>query len=185
MVRITSAVNARSDKNIPFWKNIFRRRWKGSNIIIDILEKVPMFSTLTAGERKKIKLISFERSYKADEYLFKEGNPGSVMFIIKKGMISIERNTIKGELMHLASLTDGDFFGELALLDDSPRSASAQCIKDTDVVVLFRQDLFNLIDRNPVLGTKILLEMSKLIGERLKETNRVLIERLEILEQNK
>jgi len=82
-------------------------------------------------------------------------------------------------------LTDGDFFGELALLDDSPRSASAQCTKDTDVIVLFRQDLFNLIDRSPVLGTKILLEMSKLIGERLKETNRVLLERLEILEYNK
>jgi len=98
MARITSALNARNDKNIPFWKNIFRKKWKGSSLIIDILEKVPMFSTLTTGERKKIKLISFERSYKANEYLFKEGNPGSVMFIIKKGMIAIDRNT--GILRH-------------------------------------------------------------------------------------
>ena len=156
---------------IPFWENIFNKKNKDDHENIILLEQIPLFKHLSKKEIKKVNLISYERNYKRDEFLFKEGNPGAGMFIIKNGSIAIERKSEKGDIILLATLISGDFVGELALLNDSPRSASARCSKNTKVIVFFRQDLFNLIDREPVLGSKILKELAIMIGERLKETN--------------
>ena len=159
----------------PFWENIFKKKEKANHEIIDILQKIPLFSVLSSRERKKVSLIVYERNYQANEFLFKEGNPGSGMFIIKNGSISIEKTSDAGEIIHLATLSTGDFVGELALLDDSSRSASARCNKKTDVIVFFRQDFFNLIERTPSLGAKVLKALAIMIGERLKITNKSLL----------
>ncbi|OPX34594.1 hypothetical protein B1H10_03275, partial [candidate division KSB1 bacterium 4484_188] len=62
-------------------------------------------------------------------------------------------------------------FGELALLDDSPRSASAVAKTDCKMLGFFQPDLFGVIERNPRLGIKIVLRLAKIIGERLKAAN--------------
>ena len=107
------------------------------------------------------------------------------MFIIKSGSIAIERKTETGDTLLLATLTSGDFVGDLALLNDSPRSASAKCLMNTKVIVFFRQDLFNLIEREPILGSKILKELAIMIGERLKDTNEALLKNKLILNKLK
>lgn len=172
-------------KGTPFWSNIFRKDKSKNQDIIDILSEIPIFKKLSKKQKRKVSLIVYERSYNADEFLFKEGNPGSGMFIIKDGSISIERTSETGEFLKLATLSAGDFVGELALLDDSPRSASARCNKKTTVVVFFREDLFNLIEREPVLGGKILTELAIMIGERLKETNKALLKYKKLAESAK
>jgi CRP/FNR family transcriptional regulator, cyclic AMP receptor protein len=160
---------------IPFWENIFNKIKKFNYENINLLEQIPLFDLLSKKEIKKVSLLIYERKYLKNEFLFKEDNPAAGMFIIKSGAISIERKSESGEPGHLATLTEGDFVGELALLNDSPRSASARCINNTTVIVFFRQDLFNLIDREPALGSKILKELAIMIGERLKETNKTLL----------
>lgn len=164
-----------NENEVPFWANIFKRKEQAHYDILRILRKIPLFATLTPKEVKRVALAVYERKYQAGEFLFKEGNPGTGMFIIKEGAISIERVSENGDIMHLASLKSGDFVGELSLLSDDPRSASARCTKTTTVIVLVREDLFDFIDRDLAVGVKILKELAKMIGERLKDTNKALL----------
>lgn len=157
----------------PFWSNIFKKDNKYNYDIINILREVPIFATLTKREIKKVSLIVYERLYKQGEFLFKEGNPGAGMYIIQDGVINIESSSQADNLV-LATLGRGDFVGELSLLDETNRSATARCIKDTRVIVFFRQDLFDLIERESILGVKILKELAMMIGARLRETNKLL-----------
>ena len=71
----------------------------------------------------------------------------------------------------LAILKDGDFFGEIALIDESPRSASAICRTDCQIIGFFRPDLFEIIEKHPRLGIKIVLKLAEIIAERLRRTN--------------
>jgi len=71
-------------------------------------------------------------------------------------------------------LNDGDFFGELALLDESPRSASAKCKTGCLLIGFFRPDLFELIEKKASLGIKIVLKLSEIVAQRLRETDKEL-----------
>ncbi len=77
---------------------------------------------------------------------------------------------VNGEKVKIGELKEGDFFGEMALLDEYPRSAEAMAIERTETFGIFRPDLFNLIEGNPKLGTKILLRLSQILANRLRET---------------
>ncbi|MFC1504516.1 cyclic nucleotide-binding domain-containing protein [Spirochaetota bacterium] len=160
---------------VPFWANIFKKKETQKSDIINILEKIPLFSSLGMREIRKMSLIVYERNYQAGEFLFKEGNPGAGMFIIKSGAVAIERVLESGESTRLTTLTTGDFFGELSLMNDAPRTASAKCNKNTTVLIFFRQDLFDIIEREPHLGSKILIELAKMLGDRLTESNTALL----------
>ena len=167
--------NEQTENNeLPMWANISKKKKKQKDTIMSILQKTPIFSTLNKKELKKVSLIVYERNYSAEEFLFKEGNPGSGMFIIQEGKICVEKTSETGGTICLANLDAGDFVGELSLLDDSARSASARCLVITRVLAFFRQDLFDLIEREPLVGTKILKELALMIGDRLKETNKLL-----------
>lgn len=153
---------------------IFRKKEeKPKRNLLVILKKMILFSTLNKRELKKLALIAYEKKYNADEYLFKENNPASCLFIIKEGEVLIERTNEEEDILQLATLKTGDFFGELTLLEDTTRTASARCIKNTEVIAFFKEDLLSLIEREPVMGIKILFELAKMIGQRLKETNKL------------
>ncbi|MCK4448175.1 MAG: cyclic nucleotide-binding domain-containing protein, partial [Candidatus Marinimicrobia bacterium] len=70
----------------------------------------------------------------------------------------------------------GDFFGELSLLDEEVRSASAIAKDHSTLLGFLRPDLFSLLERNPELGNKILLNLARVIGARLRKTNELLAE---------
>jgi CRP/FNR family cyclic AMP-dependent transcriptional regulator len=150
------------------WGNIFKIRRKQIDQIDDILMKIPIFQDLDQGELRKIKHILHQREYKKDEVIFNEGDVGLGMYIIIGGSVEI----VCGPQSHiLAELSEGDFFGELSLLDDSPRSASAITKTPCKILCFFKPELFDLIDRNPKLGSRILFKLAWTISERLKNTN--------------
>jgi CRP-like cAMP-binding protein len=97
------------------------------------------------------------------------------MYIIMTGSVKITIGTRSGNENILAELGEGDFFGELALFDDEPRSANAIATEDSALLGFFTQDLMTLQGRNPVLGQKILFNLGGVLGERLRGTNRLLI----------
>ncbi|MBF0558402.1 MAG: cyclic nucleotide-binding domain-containing protein [Nitrospirae bacterium] len=74
----------------------------------------------------------------------------------------------------IATLSDGEFFGELSLLDESPRSASAIAYKPCKILCFFQADLFDLINHDPRVGVKITIGLARTIGYRLKQTNECL-----------
>ncbi len=154
------------------YKNFFRKK-DNTNPVLKALEEIPIFENLLKKELRKIVQLTHEREYKSNEYVFKKHAPAEGMYVILDGKIEI-RDPISGNIF--ANLNSGDFFGELALLDEKPRSASAVCSEPSRLIGFFRTDLLTLIKRYPELGNKILLNLSRVLGERLRETNKNIIE---------
>src|SRR5213592_2938147 len=97
-------------------------RWKRSSPELDrvqFLKTVPFFDQLSNRQLKRVSDIMFERTYETEELIFEEGQPGAALFLILDGKIAIEiyRET---STMRLAVLERGAFFGEMALLDETP-----------------------------------------------------------------
>ena len=149
-----------------FWGNIFRR--KDEETVHALLQNIPLFDGLSRKELSAVESILHRREYDPDEILFHQGNPGVGMYIIQEGIIEIVYEPTDDTL---AELSDGDFFGELALLNETPRSATAVAQTESVLYGLFRPDLLGLVERDPSLGVEILLRMSQVISERLIQTN--------------
>ena len=154
-----------------FWGNIFRKKSEAAKSLSDILKSIPIFSGLSGSELKKVEQIVHLRNYRDQEVIFRQNEPGVGMYAIRSGKVDIVYDLEKSSARSLAHLEAGDFFGEMALLDEAPRSASAVAGEPSELIGLFRPDLLDLIDRNPRLGVKIILPLSKLLGERLRLTN--------------
>jgi len=152
------------------YQNYFK---KGNDInpIIQVLENVPIFEHLTAKELSEVVRLTHERTYKKDEHVFKKLAPAEGMYVILDGGVLI---TDSDSETIFATLESGDFFGELALLDEEPRSASAISTMPSRLIGFFRTDLLTLMKRSPELGNKILLNLSRILGERLRRTNQEL-----------
>ena len=108
----------------PIWSYFFRPpQEKMANI--ELMKELPVFESLTTGELVQIERVLHERQYSPDEVVFNEGEPGAGLYIIKKGEIAIRKKITGGDDIQLAIIPERSFFGELALLDEIPRSASA------------------------------------------------------------
>jgi len=155
----------------PIWENIVYRKKSELSDTMQVLAKVPIFADLDEKEIVEIEKIVHRRKYKKGEPIFRMGDPGLGMYIIVEGSVEIVEELDNEERKHLADLGNGSFFGDLALLDESPRSASAIAKVDCDIIGFFRPDLVDLLYRKPQQGIKILWALARIIGERLRRTN--------------
>lgn len=157
------------------WSNLYKSKKNHKDSTLELLRKVPIFSELKDRELKEFQRISHIRNYGIKETIFWEGEPGVGMYIIQNGRVQITKKCdVESGGTLLAELRDGDFFGELALLDDSPRSACAFAVEETKVIGIFRPDLMSLFNRKPGLGINVLFKLADMIGHRLKATNQEL-----------
>ncbi len=163
-----------SSKGSALWRNIFSGKSIQAGSTEAVLSSVPAFADLSARELRGVAAIVHKREYKAGEPVFYQGDPGLGMYIIREGEVSIRLAESEGEEKELAVLTDGDFFGELALLDESPRSATAICRTDCSLIGFFRTDLFELIEQKSELGIKIILRLAEILAVRLRKTDKEL-----------
>jgi CRP-like cAMP-binding protein len=164
------------------WDNNLIKKFTSKQLtIIDAIKNNLFFGELTKNEIKQIAQIAYEREFQPDEYIFKTGQPAAAMFIILKGEVRIVREGENESEIELVRLKDNDSLGELALLDNSPRSASAIAVKKTQLIAVFREDLNDFIHSNPELGAKILRKLAIITGYRLRLTNDLLIEKEEEL----
>jgi CRP-like cAMP-binding protein len=154
-----------------FWGNIFRKAKSDENNVLSILKVVPILDGLSKDELKEFERIVHRRHYEPSENIFWEGEPGVCMYIIQNGTVKIYKTLPDGNDKELATLKNGDFFGELALLEESPRSASAIALEKCHILGLFRPELFDILERKPRLGLKVTTKLAQMIGNRLRITN--------------
>jgi membrane protein len=130
----------------------------------EILLLQPLLKGETVAQRIHGVLVEkFVRSYLGGEAVFNEGDLGDDMFYIRKGSVELRH---AGHI--LQTLHEGEYFGEMSMLIDTPRTASAQCLQDgTELIVIARNNFDTLLRDNPSIGQSILLEMAR----RLKAAN--------------
>ena len=150
-----------------FWGNIFKGR-NNENGITGILRKIPIFEELSKKELAAVERILHRREYKPDEVIFYQGDSGVGMYIIENGKVEI---IVEPTHQVLAELSDGEFFGEMALLSEAPRSATARSKTSTSILFFSQSDLFNLIGREIKCGMKIIKRLAQILGERLRMSN--------------
>ena len=157
------------------WENIFKGWNQSESKTVVTLKQVPVFKDFSNKEFLELEKLIHHRKYSTGDFIFKNRAPGEGMYIIMQGAVKITIGTRSNNENILAELEEGDFFGELALFDDEARSANAIATKDSQLLGFFTQDLMSLQGRNPVLGQKILFNLGGVLGERLRGTNRLLI----------
>jgi len=151
------------------WKEVFKAKIKPASME-EMLSKIPVFEKLEVKELRQIATIVHRRQYSKGEYVFYQGDPGLGMYVVEKGKVGIVVGD-NGSQKEVTELGDGDFFGEISLLDESPRSASIIVKEDSHLIGFFRPDLFELIERTPKTGLKIIVKLAEMIGERLRHMN--------------
>jgi len=134
------------------------------------LNDSPLFRNLDETERAQILIIGQVKSYGTDEVIFREGDAGDGLFIVVKGSIRISKRGATGEEA-LAVLEPHAFFGEMALIDFSPRAADAIANQATDLFFIPLKDLRTLIESHHQIALKILYALCEVLAQRLRETN--------------
>ena len=100
------------------------------------------------------------RRFLAGEVIFSAGDPGDGLYIVESGRVQISAVVGNGQSRVLATIGPGDFFGEMAVLDDAPRSATAQAEEETETYFLARGDLLGLLERRPQFALNLIREFS-------------------------
>ena len=154
----------------PLWENIFKKRTDESETVL-ALQGVPIFQELDKSELREIEHLVHHRTYTAGETIFSQGQPGLGMYIVLSGKVNIVREAEDQNKLVLASLTQGSFFGDMSLLDDAPRSATAEAAELSQIIAFFRPDLFDLLNRKPKTGIKIITGVANVIATRLRAQN--------------
>jgi len=139
---------------------------------IQFLSKVSLFSSLSDKALLDLSAITIEQMIPGKTTVFKEGDPGDALYIIKNGKINVLKRTSSGQESVLATLGKDAIIGDMAIIDDMPRSASVATVQDTVFLVITKEDFKNLLGTVPEIGFQIL----KLMTERLRKTNAALKE---------
>jgi CRP/FNR family cyclic AMP-dependent transcriptional regulator len=152
------------------FKDVFKSKIKPASVE-EMLSKIPVFEKLEVKELRQIASIVHRRQYAKGEYVFYQGDPGLGMYVVEKGTVGIVVVGDDGTQKEVTEMLKGDFFGEIALLDESARSASVIVKEDSELIGFFRPDLFEIIEKTPKTGLKIVVKLAEMIGERLRNMN--------------
>ena len=126
----------------------------------NFLCSIQMFERLDDDDRAALSAVIDESTVKEGQTLFHAGDPGDALFIMRSGEIELFIKDTAGQKIVLKTAEAGDMFGELAMLDSGPRSATALALRDSEVLVLDRSDLVLLFQRQPESALHMLAALS-------------------------
>jgi CRP/FNR family cyclic AMP-dependent transcriptional regulator len=134
----------------------------------NFLQRVPFFRNIPRKEYGRLFQALAKRHYETGDILFKEGDVGRALFILEWGQIEIVRRNGQGKPQRLALMDSGDYFGEISLLDDQPRTASAIAVTPSRVYLLYRTELDALLREAPHAAAAVMAHLAELLASRLR-----------------
>jgi CRP/FNR family cyclic AMP-dependent transcriptional regulator len=155
--------------NSPFWHNLFRPPQKQKETICNLWLDTPIFDGISHSHCLKLAKEMPIRRYNVDEAVFTQGEIGIGTCLILKGSVKI----CAGSKV-LATMEQGDFFGEVALVIEAPRTATAIASTDCEIVFFLRPQLEQLLSQAPRLGSRLMQNLARIIANRLGSTNALL-----------
>ncbi|HEX8558663.1 MAG TPA: DUF1003 domain-containing protein [Pyrinomonadaceae bacterium] len=141
---------------------------------LEALRSVPLFASLDDETAAVLRALLGLELRPAGSVLFRKGEPGGAMYLIEGGRVRIHLADEDGHDVTLAELAAGDFFGEMAILDGKPRSATATVAEDARLAVLSRDDFHSFVRRSP----GVTLSMLAAVTDRLRQTDEMLRRRV-------
>ena len=132
-----------------------------SRVDPDVLAKVGLFGGLSADELDGLASLMRPRAYAKDEVIYLKGDPGTAFYVIASGRVKIALTSPDGKEIIIRRLGPGDFHGELALLDDQPRSADAIATEQSVLLVLQRDGFRHFIEEHCDAAVKLLGTVSQ------------------------
>lgn len=162
----------------PLWRHVFRRlqervgsgRKEEETATCKLLKQVPIFQELSGRELHKIEQMLYgPRNWRAGETVINQGDPGMGMYIVVSGQVRIVQMGDDGFEQQLATLIRGNFFGAQALVDESPRPASAYALQPCSLLVFCRPDLLELLEHDTPLALKMVEGLAQAISADVPE----------------
>ncbi len=139
----------------------------GSGDVVELLARVPAFSTLEEADLRRIAEVSVPRSFEPGQAVFREGDQSDTCYVVREGHARAIRTHGDGRTITLATFGPGDIFGELAMFEDERRSATVEAIEQMSVVGVLGPDMRRLMGEHPDISTRLVIAL----GRRLRETN--------------
>ncbi len=135
------------------------------------LKRTAIFSGLSYEELKTISIELFEKTYHKGTTLFFQNMKAEVMYVIRSGLIRIVVHHPGEPDQALAELGPGNFLGEMSILEEEPRSATARVVEDSVLVYMTRKSFANIMNTYPAIGNKILMAIIRVLSSRLRNAN--------------
>jgi CRP-like cAMP-binding protein len=123
---------------------------------VELLTKTSLFEGLHQGALAKVAELANERSFKKGSSIFYQGDPGDAFYVIAGGSVKVFIQSGQGEEMVLVTLRSPESLGEVALLDESSRSASAEALEETTLLAFARSSMMELIHSEPAIADGLL-----------------------------
>ncbi len=128
---------------------------------VGFLQYIPLFSELSEDDLREIVKLAVRQIYKKDNMILIEEEIGSTMFIILDGRVKISRISDDGREVILSILSEGDFFGEMSILDGQNRSANVVTLDDSKIMVIRREDFLQMLHDYPQIAINLLKELAQ------------------------
>ena len=139
----------------------------------DVLANTFILKNLTKSERRKLLKIGHVRTFAKDEIIFRRGQPSFGMYVVLKGTVEIYVKN-KGKEVKITRFKKGDMMGELSLVENNIRTASARASEDCALFFLFNKDLKNLFNEDPRLGLSLYHGIITAMSMRIEEIDKTL-----------
>ena len=152
------------------WGAVFDRKSKEKveRSIIDVLKGVPVFEELSRREIQNIARIAYQRQYSAGEVIIHEGQSAAGMYIMVDGQAEVTKALEDGTILRLTTLENSGLFGDVGLLDSSPRTATVRATRDSSILGFFRPELLELMNSNPRLASKVIFKLGQILTARFR-----------------
>ena len=137
-----------------------------------LLSSLEVFSALEGRELAQVAQVAVPRSFERGEVIFREGDRGDSLYVIRNGSVSLRRDHIDGRTIALSELRAGSMFGELSAFGGEVRSATAEALEPTGLVAILGGDLHRVLRSNP----EIALKMLGALAERVRRANERLLQ---------
>ena len=145
-----------------------------SEMTLEALRSVPLFASLDDAAATELRNLLSDKIVPQNTRLFRQGDQGDAMYLIESGRVRISIHDDDKQELTLADLAQGDFFGEMAIIDGRKRSADASVIEDARLAILSRESFLSFVRANP----DVLLKMLSALTERLRRTDDLLRSRV-------
>ena len=145
-----------------------------TQMTLEALRSVPLFASLDDAAATELRSLLSDKKVPQNTRLFKQGDKGDAMYLIESGRVRISIRDDDDQEVTLAELAQGDFFGEMAIIDGRQRSADASVIEDAQFAILSRESFLSFVRNNP----DVALEMLSALTDRLRRTDELLRSRV-------